>query len=108
LLLRLKGFVAVVTSTMASLELMLEHWKPRALLIDTRLCQVDDFRFVRHAARDAAFSSVLIVAMTNVFPEETPRDMMQIGFDGLCRRPCPVWRLADLLEGHFHASPDRH
>ncbi|CAH2772833.1 MAG: Response regulator receiver domain protein(CheY) [uncultured Paraburkholderia sp.] len=35
LLLRLKGFVSVATSTIENLELMLEHWKPRALLIDS-------------------------------------------------------------------------
>ncbi|RKE24340.1 CheY-like chemotaxis protein [Paraburkholderia sp. BL23I1N1] len=97
LLLRLKGFVAVATSTMENLELMLEHWKPRVLLIDTRLCHADDFRFVRQAAGDAAFDGVLIVAMTNIFPEETARDIRQIGFDGLCRKPCPVWKLAEAL-----------
>lgn len=42
LLLRLKGFVAVATSTMENLELMLEHWKPRTLLIDAHLCHADD------------------------------------------------------------------
>ncbi|AIP34412.1 response regulator [Paraburkholderia xenovorans LB400] len=102
LLLRLRGFAAVAMSSMENLELMLEHWKPRALLIDTRLCQADDFRLVRHAASDTAFSSVLIVALTNIFPEESPQDIKRIGFDGLCRRPCPVWRLADVLDGHFH------
>lgn len=107
LLLRLKGFVAVATSTMENLELMLEHWKPRALLIDTRLCVADDFRFVRHAASDDAFNNVLIVAMTNIFPLETSHDIKRIGFDGLCRRPCPVWKLADVLEGHFDPEPDR-
>jgi hypothetical protein len=93
---------------MENLELMLEHWKPRALLIDTRLCHADDFRFVRHAARNATFSGILVVAMTNIFPEETPRYIRRIGFDGLCRRPCPVWRLADVLEGHLRPSPGRH
>lgn len=106
LLLRLKGFVAVATSTMENLELMLEHWKPRALLIDTRLCHANDFRFVRHAASDAAFTSVLMVAMTNAVPEERPRAMKRIGFDGLCRGPCPVWRLAEFLEGHLRHVPD--
>jgi CheY-like chemotaxis protein len=106
LLLRLKGFVAVATSTMENLGLMLEHWKPCALLIDTRLCRADDFRFVRHAVTDPAFGSVLIVAMTNIFPTETPRDMKRIGFDGLCRRPCPVWRLADALAAHFRPPSD--
>jgi DNA-binding response OmpR family regulator len=106
LLLRLKGFVAVATSTMENLELMLEYWKPRALLIDTRLCRPNDFQFVRRAAGNPAFSRVLIVAMTNIFPRETPADIKQAGFDGLFRRPCPVWRLADMLEAHFRPAPD--
>jgi DNA-binding response OmpR family regulator len=107
LLLRLKGFVAIATSTLENLELMLEHWKPRALLIDTRLCHADDFGFVRRAAHDGHFQNVLILAMTNVYPEETAGDMKRIGFDGLCRRPCPVWRLAYVLAGHFHPLPGR-
>ncbi|WP_421377159.1 response regulator receiver protein [Paraburkholderia sp. DD10] len=104
LLLRLKGFVAVATPTMEQLSLMLEHWKPGMLLIDTRLCQADDFRFVRRAAKDVAFSSVLLAAMTNVFPEERASHIRQIGFDGLFRRPCEVWRLADLLDGLSRSS----
>ena len=107
LLLRLKGFVSVATSTIENLELMLGHWKPRALLIDTRLCRAQGFRFVRKAARDPAFNAVLLVAMTNVFPPESPGDIREAGFDGLCRRPCPVWRLADMLESHFRSSTGR-
>ncbi|MDR6449658.1 CheY-like chemotaxis protein [Paraburkholderia terricola] len=110
LLLRLKGFVAVATPTMERLDLMVEHWKPRVLLIDTRLCLADDFRFVRRAASDAAFSRVLLVAMTNVFPGESARDIRQKGFDRLVRRPCEVWRIASLLDGLSHPgpTPDRH
>lgn len=105
LLLRLQGFVAVATSTMERLQLMIEHWKPGALLVDTRLCRANDFSFVRHAASDPAFSGVLLVALTGVFWDEEPTKIRAVGFDGLCRRPCPVWRLADMLEGHFGPSP---
>lgn len=106
LLQRLKGFVAVATSTLENVELMPEHWKSRALLIDTRLCHADNFCFVRRAMQDDHFKSVLILAMTNVYPEEPTGDMKRIGFDGLCRRPCPVWKLADVLAGHFHPNQD--
>ncbi|CAB3732347.1 response regulator [Paraburkholderia rhynchosiae] len=106
LLLRLRGFTAVATSTMERLELMTEHWKPRALFIDTRLGRADDFRFVRNAASNPAFRNVLMVAMTSVFQHELPRDMRRIGFDGLCRRPCPVWQLAVMLESYFDPSAD--
>jgi DNA-binding response OmpR family regulator len=83
LLLRMKGFVAIATSTMEQLELMIEYWRPRALLLDTCLCHADDFRFIRHAAEDAAFRSVLIITMTNICPAESPQEMRRIGFDGL-------------------------
>jgi DNA-binding NtrC family response regulator len=101
LLLRLKGFSAIHMQHVASVELMLEHWKPQALLVDTRLGKRSDFRFVRNAASDPAFCSTLMGAMTNITPVELPETISRIGFDGLCRRPCPVWRLADLLNVYF-------
>ncbi|SHK96475.1 hypothetical protein [Paraburkholderia terricola] len=45
LLLRLKEFVAVATETIENQGLMLEDWKLRAVLMDTRLCYADDFLF---------------------------------------------------------------
>nr|WKF60861.1 hypothetical protein HUO10_005383 [Paraburkholderia busanensis] len=101
LLLRLKGFVAVSARDIESLELMIEHWKPRAMIIDTRLCLADDFQFVRRASADVAFKRVLIIAMTSRTVEESPRNMRAVGFDGLCRRPCPLWRLSDMLGGQL-------
>jgi hypothetical protein len=101
LLLRCKGFGAVHTPDLESVELMLGYWRPGACLIDTRLGNINDFRFVRAAILDPAFQRVLMVAMTNVFVEETPSVMREVGFDSLCRRPCPVWRLADMLNSHF-------
>lgn len=97
LLLRLKGLTAVCAADVDALQLMLEHWKPRALLFDTRLGQNDDFRLIRDAAKDPAFANVLIIAMTNIWPGDSPATIRSYGFDGLCRRPCPVWKLADML-----------
>ncbi|MEW9584000.1 response regulator receiver protein [Paraburkholderia sp. DGU8] len=97
LLLRLKGLTAVCAADVDALQLMLEHWKPRALLFDTRLGQDDDFRLIRAAAKDPAFANVLIIAMTNIWPDDSPAKIRSYGFDGLCRRPCPVWKLADVL-----------
>lgn len=104
LLLRLKGFAAVHACDMDSVALMMEHWKPRALLIDTRLGRQDNFQFVRATAEDPAFCSMLLVAMTEALREESPETIRGIGFDGLCRRPCPVWQLAEMLSDHFRQS----
>jgi CheY-like chemotaxis protein len=97
LLLRLRGLVAIYAPGLETLELMIEHWKPRALLIDMRLCRSDDFRFVRNARDDPAYSGVLIVALTGAWPDATPTEARSLGFDGLCHRRCPVWRLANVL-----------
>jgi CheY-like chemotaxis protein len=61
---------------------MIEHWKPRALLIDLRLCASDDFRFVRMARDDSAYSGVLIVALTGAWPDATATEARLLGFDG--------------------------
>lgn len=97
LMLRLKGLTAVCTRDIEALQLMLAHWKPRALLFDTRLGRSSDFRLIREASRDPAFANVLMIAMTNLWPYDSPDEVRNCGFDGLCRRPCPVWRLADII-----------
>lgn len=97
LLLRLKGLTAVCTRDLDALQLMLAHWKPRAVLFDTRLGRSNDFRLIRDAAKDPAFANVLIIAMTHAWPYDSPEEARELGFDGLCRRLCPVWQLADVF-----------
>lgn len=97
LLLRLKGFAAVVAVDLDSLALMLGHWTPDALLIETRLCRANDFEFVRQAAQHKRLRTIFFVALTDIHVVEQPQSMRSSGFDGLCRKPCPVWRLADML-----------
>lgn len=98
LLLRLKGFMAVAVSDLESAALMLEHWTPDALLIDTRLCRRSNFELVKRACQDERLRSILLIALTDINVVELPRDIQRKGFDGLCRRPCPTWRLADMLQ----------
>ena len=86
----------------ASIETMLLHyWKPEAIFVDTRLGRLSNFRFVRAAAGDPAFHSTLIFAMTSAVSDELPETMKEIGFDGLCRKRCPVWRLAEMLNARI-------
>lgn len=97
LLLRLKGLTAVCTRDLDALQLMLAHWRPRALLFDTRLGKNNDFRLIRDAAKNPAFANVLMIAMTHAWPYDSPAEVRDLGFDGLCRRLCPVWQLADVF-----------
>jgi DNA-binding response OmpR family regulator len=101
LLLRLKGFGAETVIDLSSVELMLGYWTPDALLLDTRLGKPTDFRFVRAAATNPAYTSTLLIALSNFYPAETADEIRRIGFDGLCQRPCPLWQLTDILAGFF-------
>ncbi|CAE6844496.1 hypothetical protein R75461_07180 [Paraburkholderia nemoris] len=105
LLLRLNEFHAIAIPDMETVELMFGHWWPSALLMDTRLGRRSNFRFIRDAAVNPAFRSVLIVALTSNWRELSPGELRRVGFDGLCRRPCQAWRLADMLNEHFHLLP---
>ncbi|WP_144108183.1 response regulator [Paraburkholderia sp. BCC1886] len=97
LLLRLRGFSTIASASMDNLELMLGYWKPGALMIDTRMCRHNDFEFIRRCVRNGFFDGVLLIALTRIWPEEDPQELRRIGFGGLCRRPCPLWKLADML-----------
>ncbi|WCM22573.1 response regulator [Paraburkholderia bryophila] len=98
LLLSLEGFSAVHTRDVDCIETMLRYWKPEAIFVDTRLGRLSDFRFVRAAAGNPTFRSTLIFAMTSAVSDESAETMKEIGFDGLCRKPCPVWVLAEILK----------
>jgi hypothetical protein len=39
--------------------------------------------------------------MSGFLPEE-PMDLLkEAGYDGLSRRPCPMWQIADLLDSFY-------
>lgn len=101
LLLKLKGFAAVTAKGLDEVALMLTYWKPQAIFIDTRLGHASGFALVRAVAHDKAYAHILIVAMSNIVTEDSLQEMKDAGFDGLCRRPCPVWRLTDMLGEFF-------
>ena len=40
-------------------------------------------------------------ATLDLHDESGLRALRKAGFDGHCRRPCSLWRIVDLLDGHF-------
>ena len=53
---------------------------------------------LREADDDARRS---IIAMSGFLPEEPVARLKEAGYDGHCRRPCPVWQMTDLLDEFF-------
>lgn len=107
LLLSHKGYEAVCAQDLAESRRYLKCWAPHALLLDTRLDSASDYDFVKAVRTDASFANLLILAMSNIWPLDSVTALRNAGFDGHCRRPCSLWRIADLLDGHFSEAAGR-
>jgi DNA-binding NtrC family response regulator len=101
LLLSLKGYDAIYAADLIKMQSFLKWWKPHAVLLDTRLDSVSSYEFTRTARAERSNADVLMLAMSNVWPLDPIGLLKDAGFDGHCRRPCSLWRVADILENHF-------
>ncbi|MFM0626623.1 response regulator [Paraburkholderia xenovorans] len=101
LLLSLKGYDAIYAADLIKMQSFLKWWKPHAVLLDTRLDSVSSYEFTRTARAERSNADVLMLAMSNVWPLDPIGLLKDAGFDGHCRRPCSLWRVADVLENHF-------
>lgn len=101
LLLSLKGYDAIYAADLIKMQSFLKWWKPHAVLLDTRLDPVSSYEFTRTARAERSNADVLMLAMSNVWPLDPIGLLKDAGFDGHCRRPCSLWRVADILENHF-------
>jgi len=101
LLLRLKNYQVAHATEVGKLSRYVESWRPHALLLDTRLDAASHYAFVRAIRNGDQMGDMLILAMSNIFPLDSVQNLKEAGFDGHVRRPCSVWRVADLMDGHF-------
>jgi DNA-binding response OmpR family regulator len=104
LILGLKGFTALYAKDFEMARVLLGSWDPQVLLIDTRLETSFGFAFTETFAADPAHADRFLIAMTDIISEEPVEALKAVGFDGLCRRPCPVWKLADMLNQYFGST----
>jgi DNA-binding NtrC family response regulator len=100
-LLRLKTFEAQLAVDTSSTRAILERWNPNAVFLDTRIGGVGDGAFVREVCLREGSEHRLVIAMSSFMPEESVERLKTLGFDGHCRRPCPMWQMADILDGFF-------
>jgi DNA-binding response OmpR family regulator len=101
LLLRLRNYQVAHATEISKLTCFLESWRAHALLLDTRLDAASHFAFVRAVRNSGQMGNMLILAMSNIFPLDALPNLKEAGFDGHVRRPCSIWRVADLLDSHF-------
>jgi DNA-binding NtrC family response regulator len=100
-LLSLKGFAAQRALHVAAVRGLLETWDPQVLFIDTRIGGCGNGAFARELCECEQARKRLLIAMSNVLPQEPVDLLKQAGYDGHCRRPCPMWRMADVLDSYF-------
>ena len=100
-LFELKGFPAQLAADVSSARNIVEQWRPHVLFLDTRIGGSGNYALVR-ALREADDDATrLIIAMSGFLPEEPIAHLKEAGYDGHCRRPCPVWQMTDLLDEFF-------
>ncbi|MFL9965545.1 histidine kinase [Paraburkholderia sediminicola] len=97
-----KGYETIHASTISEIRRYLQFWKPHALLFDTRLDSASQYAFVRRLRADDAGATLLILAMSDIWPLDSIPALRRAGFDGHVRRACSLWRIVDLIEGHYH------
>ena len=100
-LFELKGFPAQLAADASSVRQIVATWRPHVLFLDTRIGGCGNYALV-HALRDADdHAHRLVIAMSAFLPEEPVARLREAGYDGHCRRPCPVWQMTDLLDDYF-------
>jgi hypothetical protein len=105
LMLGLKDFPSIYAPDLCSTRRLLDEWGAQVMLLDTRLDIDTDFAFVRGFTSDPTNADRLVIALSSIYPEDSMETLQAAGFDGHCRRPCPIWRLSDILSEYFDRAP---
>lgn len=103
LLLAMRGFESVQIGDAEHALRFASTWRPQVLFIDTRIGDAHDHALV-HALQQTLTQdrkegeTHLMLAMAADATRD-PRDaLLDAGYDGFCRTPCPVWWMFDVLE----------
>jgi len=105
LLLGLKGFSSLFASDLVTSFAIIKHWRPDAILIDTRMENRFEYAFTHALLANPETSRIFALAMCDFATDEPVQAIKDAGYDAMCRRPCPVWKLADLLNQYFLPPP---
>ncbi|SAK55416.1 response regulator receiver protein [Caballeronia catudaia] len=100
-LFELKGFPAQLAIDPSSVRENVEQWRPHVLFLDTRIGGCGNYALARALREADDDAHRLVIAMSGFLPEEPIARLKEAGYDGHCRRPCPVWRMTDLLDEYF-------
>jgi DNA-binding response OmpR family regulator len=100
-LLDLKGFSARHVADVTMLRATFEAWQPQAVFVDTRIGGIHHYALARELRTSAQDSPRLFIAMSSFLPDEPMNLLKEAGYDGLSRRPCPMWQIVDLMESFY-------
>jgi hypothetical protein len=103
-LFELKSFPARLAIDVSSLRELIDGWRPQVLFLDTRIGACGNYALVNelnHAETEDENAPRLMIAMSSFLPDEPIAHLKEAGYDGHCRRPCPVWQMTDLLDEFF-------
>lgn len=105
LMLGLKDYPCMYAPDLHTARRLLDEWDAQAILFDTRLDIDTGFAFIRAFTSNPDNAERLVIALSSIYPEDSMDKLQAAGFDGHCRRPCPIWRLSDILSEFFDRAP---
>ncbi|SAK54814.1 response regulator [Caballeronia ptereochthonis] len=103
LLLAMRGFEAVQVGDARRALQMAARWRPQVLFVDTLIGDTRDHALARQLrealAQDGSEVDAALLVALAADARRDPRDVLyEAGYDGFCRRPCPVWWIYDVLK----------
>jgi CheY-like chemotaxis protein len=107
-LFELKSFPSQLAVDAASIRHQVEAWRPQVLFVDTRIGACGNYAMIRALRQEEHDEDTrLIIAMSGFLPDEPIALLKDAGYDGHCRRPCPIWQMTDLLDAFFDSHAVR-
>lgn len=83
---------------------MLEHWRPRLILMDIQLPGIDGLELTRRLKRDPRYQNLLVVALTAYAMKGDEEKAIAAGCDGYITKPVDTRTLPDILRRHLAAA----
>ncbi|MDR5738350.1 MULTISPECIES: response regulator [unclassified Caballeronia] len=113
LLLAMRGFEAVQIGDAERAVELASTWRPQAVFVDTRLGRASGgqtppgrhdhwvVRELRKGADTPDTARQLVIAFGSDEARDPCEALRTAGYDGVCRKPCPLWWLVDVLTRFF-------
>lgn len=104
MLLSSAGYVLQTASGASEVATILDRYRPRLILMDLQMPDVDGYELTRRIKQDPKTRSILVIAFTSVPPEEGEPQALAAGCDGYIPKTFDPRELAGEVEKYLRAG----